>query len=73
MYFEIINAGSLTDPKPQFKDISQDDTAFILVFDKSRKESFEELKNNVDKVKEFSKGKFMAFAATIEGRSWRNT
>ena len=67
VYFEIINAGSLTDPKPQFKDISQDDTAFILVFDKSRKESFEELKNNVDKVKEFSKGKFMAFAATIEG------
>ena len=66
VYFEIINAGSLTDPKPQFKDISQDDTAFILVFDKSRKESFEELKNNVDKVKEFSKGKFMAFAATIE-------
>ena len=67
VYFEIINAGSLTDPKPQFKDISLDDTAFILVFDKSRKESFEELKNNVDKVKEFSKGKFMAFAATIEG------
>ena len=68
VYFEIINAGSLTDPKPQFKDISQDDTAFILVFDKSRKESFEELKNNVDKVKEFSKGKFMALAATIEGK-----
>ena len=67
VYFEIINAGSLIDPKPHFKDISQDDTAFILVFDKSRKESFEELKNNVDKVKEFSKGKFMAFAATIEG------
>ena len=31
------------------------------------KKWLEELKNNVDKVKEFSKGKFMAFAATIEG------
>ena len=66
IYFEIINAGSLTDASQQFKDCSKDDTAFVLAFDKCNNDTFEELKNNVDKIKEFFKGTFMAFAATFE-------